>query len=288
MLRTHILRPTWHYVAREDLRWLMTLTGPRLVAAVGRVFRYFELDSETLARATNVIATSVTGATKTRPELMDDLVRAGLAIDPPRLANILMYAETNSVVTSGPTRGKAHTYALFDERVPPDPGPEGDEALSLLAWRYFSTRGPVTVKDFIWWSGLKAKDARVGLELNRDRLDRWQHDGITYWLTGDAAALAAPPGKRPRADLVQCYDELIISYSESRHLVHTEAVSFRTPKTIDGFRHLVVLDGRLLGHWRIAGPGGRPEVELRLDRAVHEAESVAVAAAVERYVRFAQ
>lgn len=282
ILRTHVLRPTWHYVAATDMRWLMRLSGPRVVAGNRRRYQELGLDTATLNRSSDVIAEAVDGGPKTRPELGAVLEGHGIAAEGQRIAYMLMHAELTMVICSGPMRGKQHTYAAFGRRVPDGPGPDGDAALAELAWRYFSTRGPATVADFTWWSGIRTADARRGLEMARPRLSCHEADGRTHWFVGDPT-----PRSTRRADLVQCYDELIISYSQTRDVLCTDSVAFPVPRHIDGFWHVLLIDGRLLGHWRRREGRDGLQVETRASRPLETREEAAVTDAVGRYRRFA-
>jgi hypothetical protein len=287
ILRTHILRPTWHYVAPADLRWLTRLSAPRLLSSATKRFSDLGLDPQTLNRSTDVIVRSLAEGPRTRKELAGEIAGAGVGVEGQRLPHMLMFAEITAAVTSGPMRGKQHTYALFDERVPVQAGPDREEALSLLAWRYFSTRGPATLKDFAWWAGLMAGDARTALAAVRSRLDSYQDGSRTFWFPDNEPPPTGRSATPPQVDLIQCFDELIISYSESRDMLHTEDVSFRTPLNTDGYRHVVVLEGRLLGHWRVNGAGQPASIETRLARQLEPSESPLLAEAVESYRIFA-
>jgi hypothetical protein len=282
ILRTHVLRPTWHYVSPADLGWLMRLSGPRVNAGNARRYGELGLDGPTLARADQVIASAVQPRPQTRRELAAALEAGGISAEGQRIAYMLMHAELTAVICSGPMRGKQHTYAPFGQRVPGRAGPEGDEALAELAWRYFSTRGPATLADFTWWSGLRAADTRRGLEIARPRLSCHDDGRRRYWFADRGF-----PRPARRADLVQCFDELIISYSLTRDVLCTDSVTFPVPRHIDGFSHVLVLDGRLLGHWRQRPGRGGLQVETRAGRPLDAAERAAVNDAAERYLRFA-
>jgi len=283
-LRTHVLRPTWHYVAASDLRWLIRLSGPRVDAANARMRASLGLDDRTLGQSNYVIAEAVAGAPRTRPELAAMLDDRGLAPGGLRGTYMVMYAELTAVICSGPMRGKQHTYAAFEQRVPVRPGPEGDEALAELAWRYFSTRGPATLRDFSWWSGISAADTRRALEMVRPRLVSVQDGGRGYWFAEQS--LAPSPGSR--IDLVQCYDELIISYNQTRDVLNGPLAAFKVPGDIDGFRHVLLMDGRLLGHWRVRAVRGRPEVETRTAARLNGGQQGELTRAVDSYRRFAE
>jgi len=282
-LRTHVLRPTWHYVAREDLRWLMALSGHRVLARTRRRSEELDLDSTTLARATDVIAESVAGNPRTRRELAAVLERKRISAAGQRMPYLLMYAELTSAICSGPMEGKQHTYAAFDERVGPGIRMAGDEALAELARRYFTARGPATLIDFVWWSGLNTADARRGLEMAVDHLSSRPVDDRVYWF----AENAAPTRTRRQVDLVQCYDEVVISYSQSRDILQSTSVTFPAPGRVNGFTHVVLVDGRLAGHWRVVRRGKESDVETRISRPLDRGEERALATAVDRYRHFA-
>jgi hypothetical protein len=283
LLRTHVLRPTWHFVSSRDLRWLIGLSGPRVISRSARRHQELELDARTLARANDVIAEAVADAPRTRRELADALERRRLAPEGQRLAHIVMHAELCAVVCSGPMRAAQHTYAAFDTRVPAGDGPRGDDALAELAHRYFTTRGPATLKDFTWWSGLDTRDARDGLASVSPSLESRTVDDRTYWFRDGVT-----PARRSRVDLVQCYDEAIISYTESRDALRGGDVSFDVPRHIDGFTHVVLWNGSLLGHWRPVSSGDGTRVDVRLAGTPAARQRVALDRAIDRYRSFAE
>ena len=281
ILRTHVLRPTWHYVAPKDLWCLVRLSGPMVDAANRPRYRDLGLNAQTLNRSNDIIAHAVAGPVRTRRELAAVLEEHGISSANQRLAHMLMHAELTAIVCNGPMRGTQHTYAAFDERVPPDQGLEGDEALAELAWRYFSTRGPATLNDFSWWSGINASDARRGLRAVQSRLSQLDIDGGTYWFTDESA-----PRLKQRVDLIQCYDELIISYRQTRDVLRTQSATFPVPRHLDGFQHVVLLGGRLLGHWRVRADPAGTRIETRVSRQLDDSEQIALNSAIDRYRRF--
>jgi hypothetical protein len=231
-----------------------------------------------------MIAEAVAAAPRTRSGLSSILDSGGLPATGLPFTCMLMHAELTAVVCSGPMRGKQHTYAAFDQRVPAGPGPDGDEALAELAWRYFSTRGPATLRDFSWWSGLSAADARQGLAAARPRLVSREEDGRSYWLA--ERNLLQPPG--PGVDLVQCYDELIVSYTQTRDVLNSPMAAFKVPGDIDGFRHVLLMGGRLLGHWRARPARGSAEVDTRTAVPLDDEQQSELIRAVAGYRRFIQ
>ncbi len=182
ILRTHFLRPTWHFVAPADIRWMLALSGPRVNATNAHYYRKVGLDDRTLARCLTAVERALEGGRSlTRQELRSVLQKAGLQSAGMRLAYVMMRAELDGVVCSGPRRGKQFTYALLDERVPRSSSLDRDEALAALARRYFSSHGPATLRDYVWWSGLTARDARAGIEMAKPALVQDNLNDLTYW-----------------------------------------------------------------------------------------------------------
>ena len=171
IIRTHLLRPTWHFVAPEDIRWLLQLTGPRVNLKCGSAFRRFELDAAVFKRSHRALINALKGGKHlARAELRTVLDRAGVATgDGIRFQHILIRAELDGVICSGPRQGKQFTYALLEERVPPAKPLTRDEALVELTRRYFTSHGPANLQDFVWWSGLTTADARRGIGFDPTR-----------------------------------------------------------------------------------------------------------------------
>lgn len=259
ILRTHVLRPTWHYVTMADLSWLIRLSGPRVQRTNAPKYRQLELDAAVLNRSTDLIAAAVDGAPKTRQQLTAVLDRAGIAVAGERATYLLMHAELSGAVCSGPRHGRQQTYAAFDQRVPAGPHFDRDQALAELAWRYFSTRGPATIQDFTWWSGLTAHDTRQGLDAVRERLETHVLDDRTFWLAGPTQ----PQSKGRQVDLIACYDEIVVSYRHPREALRHPLAALAPLQRLKGFQHGILLDGRLVGHWRPAQDGTGSPIETR-------------------------
>jgi hypothetical protein len=242
ILRTHILRPTWHFVAPADIRWMQMLTAPRVRAAGGSIYRTLALTPRVLARGIDAIARALAGGTfLTRQELSTVLARARIAAKGQRLAYIVMHAELEAVICSGPRRGKQFTYALVAERAKKTPALTREEALRELTVRYFRSHGPATVRDFVWWSSLRVADARAGIALAGLREERI--GGLTCWSLDQHL-----PAPRSTASvrLLPIYDEYVVAYRD-RDAIATRMNGF------DMWGSYVVADGRLVGSWRAAG-----------------------------------
>src|SRR6266568_4837740 len=179
ILRTHVMRPTWHFVLPADIRWMLALTAPRVLATIAYYDRTLELDDAVFSQSNAVLAKALQGGKQlTRAELFSELQQAGIATDNlQRIGHILMHAELDGIICSGARRGKQFSYALLDERAPQARTLDCEEALAEFARRYFTSRGPATLQDFVWWSGLTVADARAGLEMVKPQLVHAVVDG---------------------------------------------------------------------------------------------------------------
>jgi hypothetical protein len=281
ILRTHILRPTWHFVLPADIRWMMSISAPRVKGLMAHYDRKLELDDTLFATSNRAIAKAISKRGHlTRKEIAEVLGRAGIEASGQRLGHIVMRAELDAVICSGAMRGKQHTYALVDERAPGAALPE-DDAFAELARRYFTARGPATVKDFARWGSFTIAQAARALEAVSPALEHEVVGGRTYWFAGTA------PGRRSptrRADLVQLYDETIMGYFESRDVL--AAATAALPVEQVAFPHAILLDGRLVGRWSLVRARDSIVVEASLDRPPNAAEERALDAATSRYARF--
>ncbi|WP_433335760.1 winged helix DNA-binding domain-containing protein [Spirillospora sp. CA-294931] len=282
ILRTHVLRPTWHFVAPTDLRWLLELTAPRVHALNGYAYRRGELDGPLLRRTTNLIADAVAdGNHLTRKQIAALLAKHGIIAEGFRLGYILIHAELEQVICSGPLQGKQHTYALLEERVPPTASLEREAALAELVRRFFVSHGPATAKDLAWWSSLTRADIITGLSLARDALERIDIDGITYW-SAPGEAPAPPPS--PSVRLLQAYDEYIVGYRQSKHLLDLADL---TPEAAGPLPNgVIVIDSQVAGRWKRTTRADDVVLKAALFRALETTETAALQAAADELGTF--
>ncbi|RYG43309.1 MAG: winged helix DNA-binding domain-containing protein, partial [Chitinophagaceae bacterium] len=180
LLRTHVLRPTWHLVHRDDIRWMLKLTAPQILKQMSYYDRQLGITPREVSRALSLFAKSLAGAQLTRPELQAIFTKAKFNCESMRFGHLLMYAEMNALICSGARKGKHNSYALLDELMPSLSTPDKNASLLLLARKYFQSHGPATVKDFIWWSGLNAADGNEAVRLLGDALSSDTIDGQAY------------------------------------------------------------------------------------------------------------
>jgi hypothetical protein len=285
IVRTHVLRPTWHFVAPADIRWLLTLTAPRVHAANAHMYRRLALDALTFRHSHGALVKALQGGQHlTRDELRAVLERRGIATDLERMAYLLMHEELEGVICSGPRRGKQFTYALLDERVPAAKPLGRDAALEELARRFFASRGPATVHDFAKWSGLTVAAAREGLEAASRTLESEVIDTSTYWF-GDSQARVRR--RSPSAHLMSIYDEYISGYRDRSGII-TAAHAARLRRMGNAGIYIVVVNGAIVGHWARTFAQGSVTIAISLYERLGRAEHRALRASAEEFGAFVQ
>jgi len=281
ILRTHVLRPTWHFVAAADIGWMQQLTAPRVHMPLKSQARSLGLEPRILTRATSLVERALVGHRHlTRAELAAELARAGLSLTPHHVGLVAMYAELERVICSGPRRGKQFTYALLSERAPRLRRLSGDEALAELTRRFFTSHGPATVRDCVWWSGLKTADVRRGLSIIN--AGGFEQNGLTYWFDGDVGP-ARP--RQPSVHLLPIYDEYLVAYRDRVAVPHGPGSVVAGSKTVP-FRHAVVIDGQVAGTWHLVAGRSTSAVRVTPMRRLRPVERSGLHTAALRYARF--
>ena len=268
ILRTHVMRPTWHFVASDDIRWMLALTAPRVRATLRGGCRELALDARVLGRATQVMSRTLEGGRHlTRAVLREALARAGINTDGQRFAYLLMHAELDGVICSGPRAGKHSTYAILDERAPRSSRVERDEALATLTRRYFVSHGPARLRDFTWWSGLTTADATAGIAMVQPRLAERTIDGERYWF---AASSPAPAAVVHRAFLLPAFDEYLVAYRDRGAPLDPA----------------IVVDGRVVGRWTRTLSTKASAIALKFFAPLPRSQERAAVDAAGRYAQF--
>jgi hypothetical protein len=239
-----------------------------------------------MARGRSAIERALHGGRQlTRTELAFALRRAGIAAEGMRLAYLMMHCELNAVICSGARRGNQFTYALLEERVPRARKLDREEALAELTRRYVTSHGPVTARDYSWWSGLTVREANAGFDMIKPALVRREIDGLKYWSV--ASRPIRPKRLTPAsAYLLPNYDEFLIAYKDRGAIVGTKRGADGVVRQPDVFSHHLVIGGRLAGSWRRAVKAGSVSVEIKSYTRLTRDDAKAVAAARERLSRF--
>jgi len=246
VVRTHVLRPTWHFVATEDIGWLLELTAPRVRPVIARQLdESHGLTGAALDRATSIVLEALTDQPdQTRQDLAERLDNQGVEPRGQLLMLLLALLELDRLICSGRPREGAHTYAAFASRVPWTRTLTRDEALAELALRYFTGHGPATERDLAYWATLTLTDVRRGLDQVRDLLASLVHDGRTFWhAPGDPPARAGAP----RGHLLQILDEVYRGYQDSRMVLDSSAIVPGGRETAIG---MALVDGQMVARMK--------------------------------------
>ena len=280
VLRTHVMRPTWHFVIPADIRWLLELTAPHVHRANAYYYRKFELDEAILKETGELLAEALQGGRQlTRREVAHTLQESGITADGLRLGYILMNAELNAVICSGALKGKQHTYALFDERVPQAKPLSRKQALAKLARRYFTSHGFAQVGDFVWWSGFTVAEAKSAIDYAGRSLVQHEEGGKMY-RSGGTDALKQP---KATVHLLPNYDEYLIAYKD-RSAYSTSLTSTPPTGIFDG--HILVVNGRVGGGWRATAKKSSAIISVAPLVTLNKGELEALRRAVHRYSDF--
>jgi Winged helix DNA-binding domain len=281
ILRTHVLRPTWHFVRPDDIRWLVELTAPRVRRIVAQLQRAFQLDDAALERSAELIVEALSGGVHlTRDALGTRLRDAGLPAEGQRLAAMMFNVELSCLVCSGPMDGKDHTYALLDERAPNARRLDPDDARAELVLRYFTGHGPATERDLTYWASMTLTDVRAGLADVADQLDHFEHDGRTYWFG------QRPPDHQqpsPRGHLLQMLDEYHNGYQDSRYVLDVDG---RVPRGRASAVGMTLVDTQMVGDMRRTIRPNEVLFEIGLFRDLDDGELDALHDAAGRYGAF--
>lgn len=284
IVRTWPMRGTLHFVAAADVRWLLKLLTPRVIARTAGRSRQLELDEATFARSKELFAGALQGGQQlTRDEMQQLLEGAGISTAGQRGYHILARSAQDGLICFGVPQGKQQTFTLLDEWIAPAKDLARDEALAELARRYFTGHGPATVHDLAWWSGLTLTDARAGLAQVKTQLRQETVNGQTYWLSPDMPPL---PEHSPTAYLLPGFDEYLLGYTDRSAVLAPAHAPRIVPGNNGMFMPTVVIEGQVAGLWKRAFKKDRLILTLSPFASFSQAESQALRPAAERYRRF--
>jgi hypothetical protein len=283
IIHTWLMRGTLHFAAAADARWMLALLRAGLLASRQRRYRQLELDGATFDRSFQVLEMALRDRKQlTRQELMATLDQAGISTAGQRGYHILGRAALEGLVCFGPLQGKQQTLVWLDDWVPENKQLNREEALAELALRYFGGHGPATLKDFIWWSGLRVADARAGLDLARPRLHEVNVADQVYWMLRNGHAPSIPS---PAVHLLPAFDEYYLGYS-ARGEVLDPTFDRKVVSSNGVFRPMIVVDGQVVGTWQRALKRDKVVITSTPFRALAPAEVQALAVAASQFGEF--
>jgi len=283
IIRTHLLRPTWHIVSSNDIYWIQELTAPQIKSSLKYRDRQLGLTENIFRKCYKIFEKSLRDRHhKTREELIQELINAKIDVDNNRASHIFINAEIDGIICSGKQKGGKPTYAILPEWVPIKNKTYRDEALKELALRYFTSRGPATVMDFSWWSGLSSSNSKLAIELNKPNLISETTENKTFWFV-DSSNLQNPIKKE--IYLLPAFDEFLISYRDRT----ASLLSIDNKKTISDngiFYPTILMRGQITGTWKRRIKGNKIILTINLFQTVNPDFSKIYSKSISRYSRF--
>lgn len=247
IFRTHVMRPTWHFVSADDIYWMLELSAPQIDKLLRSRYKELELSEKLLSKTNALLEKLLQDDTHlTREEITAAFKKAKIVLDNNRSSHIMMHAELSGLIASGKINGTKHTYALLANRVKKKKSITRDEALVRLAERYFTSHGPATLADFTWWSGLPVKDARSALENIKEKFISETIHNETYWFL---SSLKLPAKNKSSIHLLPAFDEYLISYKDRTASLLTEHHK-RAFSSNGIFWPTLEADGKVTGLWK--------------------------------------
>lgn len=291
ILRTHVLRPTWHFVTREDIRWVLHLSAPRVHAVNAYYYRQAELDKKVFKKCNDVLVRALEGGKfLTRTDLQAVLAKSKIVAEGMRLGALMMQAELDGIICSGPRQGKQFTYALIAERAPGTKILPREEALARLTFQYFRSRGPAMVQDYAWWSGLTVKEIMEGVHSLGKEIVQIKINGQEYFMAADRQELPVINKRTSQATfLMPDYDEYGISYKNRSAILPTKSTAAKpAAKPNFVYNRMIVADGRIIGAWKPIQDKKSLNVDTVFFQPLRKTQQAAVTKAIQRYIEFSR
>ena len=247
IIRTHVLRPTWHFVAADDIYWMIELTASRIKSSMKGRNKQLELTDKIFKKSFTVMEKVLKDENHlTRKELVSELNKAKIETNENRSSHILFHAELEGLICSGSMKGKQTTYALLQERIPKPKPLKKEEALFRLAEKYFESHCPATLPDFIWWSGLSITDAKLALSLIKDEFISEKINAQEYWFPQSSST---PKKFNKSVFLLPAFDEFLISYKDrSAAIILDHQKKAFSNNGI--FWPVIIVNGHAVGIWK--------------------------------------
>lgn len=283
IIRTHLFRPTWHFVSPDDIYQLLELTRPQIKSTMSYGDKHFGLTKSVCSKSNKVIEKSLTRQKQlTREEIKAEIEKAGIDTGSNRLSHLLFRAELEEIICSGKVIGNKQTYALLSERVPNKKIFIKEETLGLLAKKYFTSHSPATIKDFIWWSGLSVTDAKAGLETVKSDLFSETINSETYWFHNNSKDINQLNNS---TFLLPAFDEFLISYRD-RSAALLVGQNKNTISSNGIFRPVIVINGKVRGIWKRIIKKDKVIIEFELFDRLNSNQKKSIERSAHKYTGF--
>lgn len=281
IIRTHVLRPTWHLVTAEDAGWMLDLSAANIHRQMNSSSRALGLTEGVFRKSVYELESMLAEGAMTREQIYERWNASGLGTGTMRGVHMLMYAEVNKVICNGPRISGQPTYALFSARIPKSTTKDRETSLHDLALKYFKSHGPATIRDFAWWSGMSLTDCKKAIELASNELNQMKFSEELYYtvesdsVDGDSILL------------LPSFDEFLIAYKDRSPSIENEFTS--AAFTRNGiFNPIVVVNGRVVGVWKRTVKSDKVLVDVAYFYKIAATQRQQVQNRAEQYAAFIQ
>jgi hypothetical protein len=283
IVRTWPMRGTIHFVAAEDVQWLLALTGPRAIKKATGLYIKHGLTDQLANKAFLVLRQALHGSNRLeRTQIMKLWEDEGIPTNDQRGYLLLGLAAQKGLICLGPMRGKQQTFVLLDEWVPIGEQLAHDDALAELTLRYFTAHGPATIKDFSWWTGLTLSDIKRGIEMVSAQLAHTEIGSQTYWFVPSAK----PHPKNGRyVSVLSGFDEYLLGYAD-RSAALEDAYRYHLYTKNAVYPSTLLIDGQVKGVWRRTVKKNEITVTVTPFSSLSTAKKTATELELEHYGRF--
>jgi hypothetical protein len=283
IIRTHVLRPTWHFVSADDIYWMLELTAPRILSSMKGRNKQLELSAAVFKKANKIIEKALSlHKNLTRKELINELNKAKIQTDNNRASHILFTAELERIICSGKMKEKQTTYALLNKRVEKPKPIKKEEALYKLACKYFQSHFPATLADFCWWSGVLITDAKQALGSIKNDFISEKINGQEYWLP---RSFTVSPIVKESVYLLPAFDEFLISYKDRSAAIIAEHQT-KAFSNNGIFWPTIVSKGKVTGLWKREIKRDKIIIEKDFFDKKNKADEELLKEATEKFARF--
>ena len=283
IVRSWPMRGTLHFVAAEDLRWMLQFLTPRVIQRSAGLYKQVELDNKVFSKCNKLLSAALKGGEGlTRKEIYAVWERARISTASQRGLHILGHLAQTGLICFGARKGRQQTFVLLDEWLPSSKMLQKDQAFAKLTLAYFQSHGPATIQDFSWWSGLTIAEATqavksLGAQLVEEKLDTQAY----YILPGSKGQKTSQ-----LVFLLPNYDEYFVAYKDRSAAINQNLVK-NIPQFGNGiFTSPIVINGLMAGYWKRSFLKDKVLIETNVIASVSKTSIDAMETAARRFGKF--
>jgi hypothetical protein len=284
IVRTWPMRGTLHFVSTDDIRWMLRLLAPRVIARAKSLYREQGLDAKMLNKGKKIIEEALQKKSQlTRVELYEAIEKKKIKLTEQRGIHIIGYAAQEGLICFGPRDGKQQTFVLLDEWIPKSKILTVDESLAELASRYFDSHGPATAQDFSWWSGLTLTEVKRSIEMIEKELVKVTISDQHYWMKPMGSI---PKSKALQLSLLSWFDEYIIGYKDRSAAFDPSTEKFVEKPKNGLYTPIILVNGKIAGNWKRSFVKNEIHVDTKPFREFSDKENNELDKALKKYKAF--